>query len=699
MESAKTESMWMNVNKAFISASKTVNNMAPAFQTMTQSMKVWESEAINGLNNVKMLSYQSQSVAIANHEEKQSKTKPDGKENTIWSKLVPKASQGVQSALALSDAMAQTANQINFMNSGLGETDNIQQKIFRSAQASRLSYQDTANAVANLGIQAKGAFSSSDEVVGFAELIGKQFQIAGASSDDTVNAMDQLSQTMSDGVMSGDELNSIFGQTPNIMQNIADYMGKPIDKVMEMGENGQISADTLKNALFNASDEINENFNSVPMTWEQIGTRIKNQALMAFQPILTKVNEIANSEKFQGFVNGIINSLFALANVTSPVFDSLSNFGSLIYDNWDIISPIIYAVAAALAFYTAIVAAHNIVEEISNTLKTLAAVRSVAHGAAITSEMMATTGMTASQLSLNAALYACPLTWIIIAIIALIAIIYAVVGAINHLTGSTLSATGVIMGALATVGAFIWNTVVGVINAVIQFMWTYFVEPFISIIEWILNAFNGGFNSFGEAVANLLGQIISWFLSLGKVVTKIIDAIFGTNWTDGLSSLQESVLSWGKNDEAITINRDAPAIDRINYSDAYNTGYNFGEGIDNKVSKFFDGNNPASNPENDSFKDTFQGMNDSINNIDTNTASGAESAGQVADSVEITDEDIQYLRDIAEREIIDRTVFKSLRVDMGGVNNTVNNMSDLNGIADYLGDVISQTASASMEGA
>jgi tape measure domain-containing protein len=598
--------------------------------------------------------------------------------------IADKAADGVKKIMDLSDSMTQTANKVNFMNANLNETDNIQQKILNSAQASRLSYQDTANAVADLGIKANSAFSSSDEVVGFAELIGKQFQIAGASSGDATNALSQLSNAMSDGVVSGDELNSIFSSTPNIIQNIADYLGEPIDKVIELAENGELSAQTLKNSLFNASGEINDNFSSVPMTWGNIANTIRNSALGAFEPILTKVNEIANSEGIQSMVAGIINGFSLVGAVASEVFDMFMNIGTVIYDNWLMIGPIILGLVAAFTLYTAIVSALNIVQGVHATLAAISA---------------------AAQVGLNAALLACPITWIILGIIAIIAIIYIVIAAINNATGSTLSATGIIIGAIATAGAFIWNIIVGVVNAI----WSYSVvcaNALIGIIEWVLNVFGGGFNSFGDACANLIGNIISWFLSLGQVVTKIIDAIFGTNWSEGLASLQEKVLGWGKNDDAITLKRfsNDNLLERKEYGDAYNSGYDIGEGIDSTMSDFFSTDGKSSITDSlfgtdvNTSTNSTENIVNSLGNIDTNTASGAESATRVADSVEITDEDIKYLRDIAEREIIDRTVFKSLNVSMGGINNTVNSMSDLDGIAEYLGDVIFETSVSSMEG-
>ncbi|MFA9376225.1 MAG: tape measure protein [Lachnotalea sp.] len=703
---------------AGVSTSVRVNDgLSAAFRTMTQSINICLSSfvemqtatgqgvnttAINAargaLNNMDIAASQvSNEIEEAGNRQQQFNIEVT-RGNAAMSGLVGKAIalvgayasiQGIKGIATISDTMTQTTARLDMMNYGLQTTAELNNMIFDSAQRARTSYADTANAVAQLGIRAKDAFSSNAEVVAFSETLNKMFVIAGAGQQEISSATLQLTQALGSGVLRGEEFNAVFEAAPNVMQAVADYMDIPIGQLRTMASDGEITADIVKQALFAATDDVNEKFATMPITWGQVATSIQNSSIKVFQPLLTKINEIANNEKFQTMVNTFVNGLTMVSTVSTQVFDILGAGASFVYDNWDMISPIIYGVAGAFIFYKGVVVAHNIVMGIHAFLTAASAFQDSIYAAKTYMATGATFAQTAAQVGLNAALLACPLTWIILLIIAVIAIVYLVVAAINHFAGTSYSATGVIIGAFAVLGAFIWNTIVGVINAIIQYMWTMFVEPFIGIIEWVLNAANGGFDSFGDAVANLIGQIISWFLSLGKVVTKIIDAIFGTSWTAGLSSLQDSVLAWGKNDSAITINRDAPQINsRIGYGDAWDTGYKYGQGVDSKVSGIF----------NNEGLGTTESMADSLGNIDSNTASGADSAEKVADSLEITDEDLKYLRDIAEREIIDRTVFKSLKVDMGGVSNTVNNMSDLDGIAEYLGDVISQTASASMEG-
>ncbi|ABX43312.1 hypothetical protein [Lachnoclostridium phytofermentans] len=421
----------------------------------------------------------------------------------------------------------------------------------------------------------------------------------------------------------------------------------------------------------------------------EIGAELYPAVLSLFDTIRSNMPQI--EQVLHGFASGIEKIIF----VINRVIEVASTMYSFIADNWPIISPIIYGIVAALTAYSIAMAITNALEVISNISKGIAAVRAYAAAAANTAltaaemaEAKAKASATAAQYGFNAALLASPITWIIIAIIAIIAVLYAVVAAINKVTGSTVSATGIIAGSIAWLGAFIWNTVIGVLNGIIQLLWTLFVEPWIGIIEWVLNVFDGGFNSFGDSVANLIGQIISWFLSLGKVVTKIIDAIFGTNWTGGLNSLQDSVLAWGKNDKAITLDRNAPTIDaRIAYGDAWDAGYKFGEGIDDKISGMFGGMT-------DQYGD--------FSYVPGNVSKIADNTGDIKNSVTATNEELKYLRDAAERDSINRFTTASIKVEMGGVNNTVTNNQDLDGMIDYLsekiGEELNNTAQAYNKG-
>lgn len=364
--------------------------------------------------------------------------------------------------------------------------------------------------------------------------------------------------------------------------------------------------------------------------------------------------------------------------------------GRAISDNWSIIEPIMWGVIAVLSVYAGYLALTNGIELISKGIKIASCVAAYAHAAATGIEVTATAAATAAQYGFNTALLACPITWIIIAIIALIAVFYMVVAWINKIQNTSISATGIICAVFAFAGTVIWNTVIGILNAIIQSAWSTFVEPFLGIIEWVLNATNGGFDSFGGAVANLIGQIISWFLSLGKVVTQIIDAIFGTDWTSGLSSLQDSVISWGKSNTAITIDRNAPELNgRIAYSDAINVGYQFGQGIDKKVSGVFDGiNNPF---------DGVGGAQDTWDGIHNNTGDTAGNTAAMADSMDVLDEDLKYMRDAAEQEVINRFTLAELKVDVKN-SNTLTKKTDFDDMGRALSMFTSEFLASAAEG-
>lgn len=378
--------------------------------------------------------------------------------------------QGIMSALNLSDSIASSTAKLNMMNDGLQTTAQLQDMIFLSAERSRGSYLDTLNTVAKLGNLASDAFTSSEEVIAFAEQLQKQFVIAGAGTSEIQNATLQLTQALASGVLRGDELNSIFEQAPTIIQSIADYLDVPMGQIREMASEGELTADIVKAAMFAAAEETNAKFESMPKTFEQIGQSIQNTAIMAFQPFLEKLNEIANSEAFNNFVNGAIEAVSFLAGVVLEIFDLVLQLGTVIADNWSVIEPIIMGIVTALGLYYGAMLLYNAITGISAGITAAKAFAEQIHAASLMIETGATFAATAAQYGFNAALLACPIVWIIILIIALVAALYAVVAAINEVTDSTISATGIIMGALATVGAFLLNIVILAWNTVAAFV-------------------------------------------------------------------------------------------------------------------------------------------------------------------------------------------------------------------------------------
>lgn len=611
--------------------------------------------------------------------------------------------QTVGKALNISDELVQTTSRLNMMNDGVQTTAELVNMVYAAAQDARGSFSQMADVVARFGNNAKDAFSSSEEVVAFADLIQKQMTIAGASTQEAANAELQLSQALGSGVLRGDELNSIFEQAPNLIQNIADYLDVPIGKIREMAADGELSADVVKAAIFSAADDINSKFNEMPMTWGQIWQSMQNTALIAFQPVLQRLNDLANSEAFQTFIQGAIEAMATLANILLNIFELVGTVGGFIADNWSVISPIIYGVIAALAVYAAYL---GIVKGIEIASAAATAIHSVAMSAKI-GVMAALTGQTmaatAAQMGYNGALYACPVVWIIVLIIALIAVIMAVCSAIAKMTGIANSGFGVITGGVNVVIQFFKNLGLTVAN----------------IALGIGNAIAALASNMMTAFHNAICSVQSWFYNLLSTALSVIEGIcsalnklpFVEFDYSGISSAADDYAA--KASEAAGNKEDYQSIsDAFNEgfttfdafqdgwaSDAFNAGAAWGDGIADKVSNFSlsdvfgQTDIPNVGDYTSGFNDAIanSGVGDSIGNIDDNT-------GKIKDSLEVSEEDLKYLRDVAEQEAINRFTTAEINVDMSGMQNTVNSGDDIDGFMTKLTDSVNEAVDNMTEG-
>lgn len=592
--------------------------------------------------------------------------------------------QSVGKALNISDELVQTTSRLNMMNDGVQTTAELVNMVYAAAQDARGSFSQMADVVARFGNNAKDAFSSSEEVVAFADLIQKQMTIAGASTQEAANAELQLSQALGSGVLRGDELNSIFEQAPNLIQNIADYLDVPIGKIREMAADGELSADVVKAAIFSAADDINSKFNEMPMTWGQIWQSMQNTALIAFQPVLQRLNDLANSEAFQTFIQGAIEAMATLANVVLNIFELVGTVGGFIADNWSVISPIIYGVIAALAVYAAylgIVKAIELASAAASMIHSLAMSAKIAVMAAVTGQTMAAT---AAQMGYNGALYACPVVWIIMLLIALIAIIFAVCNAIAKMTGIANSGFGVITGGVNVVIQFFKNLGLTVAN----------------IALGIGNAIAALASNMMTAFHNAICNVQSWFYNLLSTACSVIENIAAALNKLPFVSFDYSGISSAADDYAAKASEAAGnKEDYTSISDAFNAGAAWGDGIADKVSNFslsdVFGQTDIPNVGNytSGFNDAIanSGVGDSIGNIDDNT-------GKIKDSLEVSEDELKYLRDIAEQEAINRFTTAEVTINQTN-NNNVSSDTDLDGFITALDDAMGEAIESITEGA
>ncbi|HGS8850596.1 TPA: tape measure protein [Clostridioides difficile] len=682
--------------------------------------------------------------------------------------------KGIESITKAADTIASTKARLNLMNDGLQTTDQLNKMIYLSAQSARASYADTAAQIAKLGILAGDAFGSSAEVIKFTELMNKAFVIGGTSANEASAAMYQLTQAMGAGKLQGDEFRSIMENAPLLATKIADAMGKTKDQLKELSSSGAITADVIRNALFKASNEIEKKFESMPITFSQALTMMKNDAYMIFGQTLGKISGALQSVRFSEIVVSIRNVMIA---ISSNIYDTLNiiknilnseffsnlvqgftfcavvitkslgsivntalNIVNIFAQNWSIIKPIVFGVASVFILFrgvllaTKIATIGNVIANVAHAASSsLSALMTNIQAAALMRSNGATLSATIATWGLNAALLSCPIFWIIAGIIAFVVVVFVAVAAVNKFAGTSLTALGVIVGAVFAAVAAIQNVMIWLLNGCI------------AVNEGITNGWNQcvylmkqaiakGVIFIIEKMASLNDSVNSAGNALGKAfvtganiairgVNKLIDLI---NQIPGINigKVGEATFTPVKADNSHikqqinSLNRwvgDAPEkikLDRMGYKDigaAFEKGNALGtkwqNAISNKLKDTFDINKMLEDAKKKLGLDDLWNKQNPLNNLGgfgsgdlgKNVKDTAGNTAKMAKTMDKSQEDLKYLRDIAEQETINRFTGVNIKIDMNNTNN-ISKDADVDGIVNVLTEKLNDAMVVSAEG-
>lgn len=540
------------------------------------------------------------------------------------------AAFSISKLTALSDTLSSNKARLGLIVDDGGSVKELDKQIYASAMRARAEYTSVAATVSKLGLLAGDAFSNNNEMIAFTELMNKNFTIGGASSQEQTSAMYQLTQAMASGRLQGDEYRSIIENAPLLAKAIEDYMRNvqgAKGSMKDWASEGLLTAGIIKAALFSTADEVEERFAKVPMTWGQVWTMASNIAIRALNPLLSAINWLANNISVIGPVVLGLGTAFLVFQVAA---------------HWTQIA------SAAMGIYNGLV----------NFL-------TIGYGVLTGS----TAAASAAQFTYNSALLASPVTWVVMMLAVLVAALYAGVAAFNKFTGSGVSATGILMGTFAVLGAHVLN------NTIIPLQ-----NGFAMFANFIGNLFNDPVAAVKVLFYDMALTVLGYITNMASGIETLINKIPGVtvDLTSGLDNFYAKLESAQKKvkDETGWVEY-VKKMDYIDYSKAAGAGYRFGEGLADKVAGVFSGSDYAG------LGDIAGGVSD----IAANT-------GKIADEVHIADEDLQFFRDVAEMRYIQNFVQLTPTVSMSA---SISEKVDVNGVIQKIEQVLKEEIAESAE--
>ena len=627
------------------------------------------------------------------------------------------ALQGISQMTDIADTFTLTTARLDLMNDGLQTTGELQNMILASAQRSRAEYGATAAAISKLGILASEAFSSTEEIVAFSELMNKSFKVGGASIQEQTSAMYQLTQAMAAGKLQGDEFRSIMENAPMLAAAIAKFTGKSKGELKEMSSEGLITADIIKGAMFAAAKDINDAFDDMPKTFGDTWTEVKNMTLKAFQPIIERVNAFINSPAFDQFAQNIVNGLIWISNAALNVIEALGRIMAWVQENGPVIADIAVGVLTGIAVaYTAaqvaaalyafaqgavntqllilnarlglsaalVAAAVYLWQNLGVAGKILAIILGVLAGVIIVA--------TIAQHAFNASLWACPLVWIIALIVAVIAIIVVLVLWIMDLWETNLDFKyGIIK---------IWNDILGFFDQVpifFQMVGNGIADAFgwakVKVLEILQGLANGAIKIINDLI-ELLNKIPG--VAIDPIQELTFAATAAAEEEAAKQARADSLQAARDSAAAKAAERDAKmAADRAADEAALAK-----KRAEAEAAKQIEQDNQLESSLEEYLSQTPEEFdwNKYMKDIDSLNIAGGDldSVGKIKDDVSITDEDIKLLKDVAATEFVNK--YTTLRPEMNVSFGDVRETADVNKILSVIEDMVEEAYASSLVG-
>lgn len=587
--------------------------------------------------------------------------------------------QGMKNALGAADAYANTTSRLELMNDGLTTTAQLEQMIRDSADRTRSSFQTTADAVGKMGIQAASAFNNSQDVVNFVEQLNKHLIVSGTSTAAAEGAMLQLTQAMGAGVLRGEELNSILEGMPTVANAIKKYFAETLGDtrpIKEIAEEGLITSKIVKDALYSAADGINAKFDNMKVTFGSLWVMFKNQANKALVPVFNRLTELSNSVDLKSVVVVAGQVVGTLGKAVIYVMDAISGLFTFIKNNFSLVAPILFGVAGGFA-------AVGVAAMLAKAKIALTTVAMVIHKTVAGLAMLATYGFAGAITYLSAVLSVNPIMLVVYGVIALIAAFYMAVAAVNKFCGTSLSATGMIAGAVMWLGSVIYNTFAMCWNAIIEianYMWNVFAD----LGNMIYNAFNGGFTGWIGGVKSALWTFVDWAYQLIKPLIEVWDKVKGTNYASSLQGKIDKGVNSGKSYEYKELFKknlaDPLKLEYMDSNALYQKGYKWGENLADNFSLENISDKIKKELGLDSINEiASQAMtSDALKNNATNPAlrgSGNDygtALDKIADNTDKMakdDKELELLRDLGTREAVNRFTTAQVSVMQKNSNN------------------------------